>query len=184
MKILLISGSARHGKDTFATFLKEYLDSNGFKTQHVHFSDELKKQALECGWSGLKDEAGRKFLQEFGEERNAVDKYYWSKMLHNQIESDSDYIIVADARHRHEINYFNVYTEYDITTIRIERYNLDGSFFENDLTPEQRAHISEIDLKGFAFDFLFKIPSDDKKEFSKFYATWFGNLLTGGKTNA
>ena len=47
MKIILISGKAQHGKDTFSYFLKEELTKNNNSCLIMHFGDALKYIAKE-----------------------------------------------------------------------------------------------------------------------------------------
>ena len=42
MKVICISAKARHGKDTAAEIMKEYLEMQGKKVLITHFADLLK----------------------------------------------------------------------------------------------------------------------------------------------
>ena len=42
MKVICISGKARHGKDTLATILKKRLEDNGNRVLITHFGDLVK----------------------------------------------------------------------------------------------------------------------------------------------
>ena len=42
MKVVCISGKARHGKDTLAGILKNYLEDSGNKVLVAHFGDLVK----------------------------------------------------------------------------------------------------------------------------------------------
>lgn len=67
MKIIMISGKMRHGKDTCAQFIKEELERANKHVLVIHYADYLKfvlKQYF--GWNGEKDEEGRKLLQTVG----------------------------------------------------------------------------------------------------------------------
>lgn len=60
MKIICINGYPRSGKDTFVSFCYEY----GSIIQSYSTVDFVKKIAKICGWDGVKDLKGRKFLSD------------------------------------------------------------------------------------------------------------------------
>jgi len=64
-------GLAGSGKDTAALALTE----RGWR--RIAFADRLKEIAYELGWDGLKDERGRKFLQDIGSIARAYDQQFW-----------------------------------------------------------------------------------------------------------
>ena len=64
-------GLAGSGKDTAAKALTD----RGWR--RIAFADRLKEIAYELGWDGLKDERGRKFLQDIGSVARAYDKQFW-----------------------------------------------------------------------------------------------------------
>ena len=62
MKVILISGKAGHGKDAFATFLKEKLEAAEKTVLIIKFGDAVKWLAQKfLGWDGNKDDKGRSF---------------------------------------------------------------------------------------------------------------------------
>lgn len=151
MKIFLISGKARHGKNTFSSFCKEYLETNGKKVLELAFADYLKyfcKQYL--NWDGQKDEAGRKLLQETGDilRRNNVNVFTnILKEVIQSVKSEYDYIFVTDCRFKNEVEVMKETFPEEVITIRVNRPD-----FQNDLTEEQRKHKSEVDLDDYQFD--------------------------------
>ena len=67
MKVVCISGKARHGKDTLAGILKNYLEDSGNKVLVAHFGDLVKYICEKFfDWDGQKDEKGRTLLQYVG----------------------------------------------------------------------------------------------------------------------
>lgn len=57
MKVVLISGKAESGKDTFAGLFKDRAEFDNRNVLIIKYGDILKFVAKEyCGWSGLKDE--------------------------------------------------------------------------------------------------------------------------------
>lgn len=70
MKVILVSGKARSGKDSFAEELKKILIEKNKRVLVTHYAGLLK---YICGeffdWDGEKDEYGRSLLQKVGTER-------------------------------------------------------------------------------------------------------------------
>ena len=178
MLIVMVSGKARHGKDTFAGYLTGNLRSKGYKTQILRFGDPVKDHArLYHGWDGKKDANGRALLQKVGNDKRGEDGYYWASMVEEEIAFDTDFVIIADTRYEDEIRYFKN-RDYGVFTIRVIRYK-DGLPFVSDLTEEQLNHISETNLDNYPFDI--KIQYDeDLKEVLK-VANTIGDLLGKGR---
>ena len=59
-KIFITNGMARCGKDTFATYLNEFVPTLKYSS-----IDKVKEIAVLCGWDGGKTEKDRKFLSDF-----------------------------------------------------------------------------------------------------------------------
>ena len=67
MKVILISGKARHGKDTLAGMMKEELERKSKRVLIAHYADLLKFICKNFfGWNGEKDDNGRALLQRVG----------------------------------------------------------------------------------------------------------------------
>lgn len=152
MKIIHISGKARHGKDTLAMMLRNHLEARGKKVLIVHYADQLKYMARNfAGWNGEKDEAGRRLLQELG--TNVIRKQYpnyWVNMLYSQLNALADYcewdfVLIPDTRFPNELNL----GDYDHLHIRIERPD-----FDNGLSAEAKNHASETALDDVLPDIL------------------------------
>jgi len=157
-RILLISGKARSGKDSVANFLKQKLDG---KVLIIHNADYLKYMCQQyLGWDGKKGEQGRQLLQFLGTEkvRLGMNKpLFWVDKTCEVIDilkDDFDYFAVPDTRFRNEIYYPQARFPGLVTTIKVVR-----SHFENDLTPEQKNHLSEIDLEYFPHDYIIESES-------------------------
>lgn len=163
MKVILISAKSQHGKDTIASIIKEELISRNERPLIIHFGDAVKFFAKEFySWDGIKDKRGRGLLQYIGTTlmRN-YDKYYWGNIVSsfiaaNNFENDFTYAIIPDWRFYSEeqaIKKQNLF----VYTIRINRYNQDGSLYKNpNMTDEQYNHISETELDNNIFDYVIK----------------------------
>lgn len=157
MRIILISGMARHGKDQTAEFAYNYLKQRGERVLLTHFADFLKDFCKKnYGYKGIKDEEDREILQRVGTDivrKNNPDA--WVKMmaeLLKGIKTEFDYVLIPDTRFENEIYCLKSnFKNEDVVTIRVIREN-----FDNGLTAEQKAHPSESSLTNCKFDFVIK----------------------------
>ena len=63
-KIYLVSGKARHGKDTFSGYLKDVYASNGKKVIVTQLAKYIKYYAKEItGWNLTEEDKPRELLQ-------------------------------------------------------------------------------------------------------------------------
>lgn len=151
--IILISGKARHGKDTFAKFLKEGLESKGKRVLICHYGDLLKFIASAyLGWNGKKDEEGRKLLQQVGTGLiREKEPDFWVdfiiKML-GYFGNMYDYVLIPDVRFPNEVKRMNQVFDNKVFHIRVVRPD-----YISDLTPEQLKHPSETALDNYIPDY-------------------------------
>lgn len=155
-KIILISGKARSGKDTFAMCLKNEMLLHGKRVLIIKYGDILKFVCKEYfNWNGEKDEVGRTLLQAIGTDLcryNNPDTWVNCVVeIVKGLKSNYDYVLIPDVRFENEINNWWV-TEFDSITIRMERINEDWSNYDNGLTKEQKIHPSETELDNYPFD--------------------------------
>lgn len=174
MRIITLSGKARNGKDTFASYIKEILEQKECTVQIVHYADLLKYICKQYyNWNGEKDEKGRALLQTVGTDIvRAKDENFWVKELASIVRmffDDYDYVIIADCRFPNEIDYW-IGSGYDVSTVYLMRNN-----FASDLTAEQMAHPSETALDSYSFEYY--ITTASLKELYE-AATWFVDNIT------
>lgn len=115
-----LTGKAGSGKSTAADMIKVQ-HSNGVGVLIIPFAKRLKEMAKLAGWDGLKDEKGRKFLQDFGELFRRYDDSYWVREwqleVDRQIQEERYYrglsapkdwmVIVDDVRYDNEAEEIN-----------------------------------------------------------------------------
>lgn len=155
-RIFLISGYAQSGKDSAADILQLLLTKESNKKVLIlHYADYLKFIASTyMGWDGEKDEKGRTLLQTLGTDKVRIALHqplFWAEKVCDIIEilyDDFDYFIVPDCRYQNEIHYPMAIFPNKITTIRIGR-----EFYDNNLTIEQKNHISETELSNYPHDY-------------------------------
>jgi len=152
MKIICISGKARHGKDTTAGLLKEYLELADKKVLVTHYADLLKYLCKTYfGWDGNKDENGRQLLQYVGTDiirKKRPD--FWVDFVADILElfNDTwDYVIICDTRFPNEVSRLKD-RGFDVIHLRVKRTE-----FDNNLTEEQRNHPSETALDDITPDY-------------------------------
>ena len=163
-KIILISGKARHGKDTLAIYLKNKLEANGNKVITDRFAKYIKGYLKDYyEWDGVtKDNFIRSKLQWLGTERIKEDlnfKNFHAKRLAEDIQiiyDDFDYVIISDTRFRDELYYMKSMFPDECISVRVNRYD-----FISGLTEEQLKHKSECDLDNFNFDYTIHTRKSD-----------------------
>lgn len=161
MKTIIISGKSGHGKDLAASLIKRQLEARGKKVLIIHFADVLKfflTQYYDYDGDKTKPE-NRTLLQHLGTDvmRKKYENYWVSIVLGflSALEdyNDFDIAIVPDARFENEVNLLVSHLTNAIS-IRINRFNIDGTPWENPLlTLEQKQHPSETSLDHYVFDY-------------------------------
>ena len=151
MRVILISGKARHGKDTVAKFIQERIINKGHTCLIAHYGDLLKYICTKFfGWNGKKDDYGRWLLQHVGTDIiRAKEENFWVDFLCDVITiiDKWDYVIIPDCRFPNEIQCV-IDRGLNTTHIRIIRTN-----FESNLTEEQKNHPSETALDDVIPDY-------------------------------
>lgn len=147
MKIYVICGKARHGKDTTALAIKKaYGDKKVINLSYGSYIKEFAKNISD--WDGSEETKPRELLQHLGTEviRNNIDKDFFIKRLCNDIRVYSyyfDVITISDARFPDEIITPKKLFD-DVITIKVVRSN-----FDTNLTLEEQKHSTETALDEF-----------------------------------
>lgn len=164
MKCITISGSAGHGKDTFATNLKRNLEDLSYKVCIFHYADYIKMIAKEIyGWDGNKDFKGRNILQKLGDNIRNKDKMLIVNELIKVleiVENDFDIALIPDSRFPIEID--AIKDKWETISVHINRVN-----YMNNLTDEQKKHITETSLDTYVYDLNYDIEENIFKDYSK-----------------
>ncbi|MBR3229934.1 MAG: hypothetical protein IKF91_03810 [Bacilli bacterium] len=147
MKIYVICGKARHGKDTTALAIKKaYKDKKVINLSYGSYIKEFAKNISD--WDGSEETKPRELLQHLGTEviRNNIDKDFFIKRLCNDIRVYSyyfDVITISDARFPDEIITPKKLFD-NVITIKVVRSN-----FDTNLTLEEQKHSTETALDEF-----------------------------------
>ena len=150
VKLYLISGKARHGKDTFSGYLKEVYEENNKKVIVTQLSKYIKYYAREMtGWNLTEEDKPRELLQNLGtniiREQLGKEDLFIKRMI-DDIDIFScfyDAIIISDVRLKKEIDDLRESFP-NLVSVNIFRPD-----FDNGLTEEQKKHKTEIDLDDY-----------------------------------
>lgn len=163
VKIIILSGKARSGKDKVADIIVNHLKNK--KVKKLSYAYYLKQYVKNISnWKGLEEDKPRKLLQTIGIDliKNKVN----NKLLINRVIEDIevysyfyDVIVITDARLVEEV--VDIKNNYKgVITIRINR-NID-----NDLTISEKNHITETNLDNYKFDYIIE-NNDDYENLEK-----------------
>ena len=161
VRIIILSGKARSGKDIVADMIVDYYKNK--KVKKLSYAFYLKNYVRNISnWNNDLDKP-RELLQTIGIDliKNKID----NKLLINRVIEDIkvysyfyDIMVITDARLIDEIedikNNFN-----DVITIRINR-DIDNKLKEN-----EKNHITETNLDNYKFDYV--IDNNDCKILEK-----------------
>lgn len=154
--VILFGGFAQHGKDSSCNMLSGLLESYNKKVFVIRYGDYLKYVcASRFNWNGEKDKKGRTILQQVGtEEARASNPNVWVNVVIETAKafaSNVDYIMIPDFRYPNEYSRWKE-EHYKVITVWVHRKN-----FDNGLTEEQKAHMSETSLLDFPFNYIINV---------------------------
>lgn len=160
-KLFVISGKARSGKNEISKIIeKSYSNKKCITISFGYYIKDYAKRISD--WDGSEETKPRELLQHLGIElvRNKIDKRLFIDRILQDIEIFSyfyDIIIVSDARLLDEITILKEKYPNSVS-IRVVRNN-----FENNLTEEQKNHLTETDLDQYT-DFDYIVENDENLE--------------------
>lgn len=155
MKIYVISGKARHGKDTVAMDIKEIYEEKGLKVINLAYGSYIKDYAKRISdWNGNEETKPRELLQELGTDiiRKKIDKDFFVRRICEDIEVYSyyfDVITISDARFPNEMEWPKKNFD-NVINIRIIR---DG--YDSVLSEKEQKHLTEVALDEYnSYDYV------------------------------
>ncbi len=163
MKIYMIGGKARNGKDTLANFMKKYFEKNGKKTCIMHIGNYIKHFAIDYfDWDGNDETKPRTLLQHLGTDiiRIKMNKpnFFIDRLLQDieVLDNFFDIAIISDVRLPLEFDSIKkVYP--DTKKINIKRPEL-----ISELSSKEQKHITETALDDYD-NYDYKIINIDLK---------------------
>lgn len=150
MKVVLICGKARQGKDTLADFIEEAYKNKGLKVCRMMYGAYIKYYAKTYfGWDGQEETKPRELLNYLGTEiiREKIDKYFHVNRVMQDIEVLSNFFdvaIISDIREPIEVTTPKEKFS-DVVSIHIKR----PDFSSDELTNDQKKHYTECALDNF-----------------------------------
>ena len=158
VKIITLSGLARHGKDSSASILTHYFESREKKCLTIHYADYLKYIATEYySWDGVKDSRARTLLQSLGTDiARKRNPNIWLNVVVEFLKTfgdDYNYIFIPDCRFENEVLGLKK-AGFNVFSVWVHRND-----FDNGLTEEQKNHPSETSLLDFEFDWTISVES-------------------------
>ena len=161
MKVICISGKARHGKDTTAELIENICKKNKKSVLIIHYGDRLKDICIRYfHWNGMKDVSGRTLLQSVGTKFRNYNENFWVNSIIDvlkQYDGFWDYVLIPDCRYENEIELMK--KNFNCTSIRVNRPD-----FNNMLTTKQKNHPSETSLDTYEFDYILNNTSISELE--------------------
>ncbi len=161
MKIYMIGGKARNGKDTLAGFMQKHFEEQGKKTCIMHIGNYIKHFAIDYfGWDGNDETKPRTLLQQIGTDviRVKMNKpnFFIDRLLQDieVLDNFFDVAIVADVRLPIEFDTIkNIYP--DTVKMSIKRPEL-----VSELSSSEQKHITEVGLDNYS-DYDYNIINKD-----------------------
>jgi hypothetical protein len=158
MQVICISAKARHGKDTAAKLMKEYLESVGKRVLIIHYADLLKFICTNYfGWDGNKDDKGRTLLQHIGTDTiRAENPSYWVDFVINLLKifkNEWDFVLIPDCRCPIEVT--KMEENFNTKLIRVYR-----PCFDNGLSQKHSQHPLETAMDNYNVDVTILNDSD------------------------
>lgn len=160
MKIFLISGASRHGKDTVGNFIEDYCKNNNIKACRTQMVKHLKMYVKDYfGWDGREETKPRTLLQELGTDiiREKLNKpYFFANRTVEDLDILSNFFkigIVTDIREPLEIETIKKNFD-DVVVIRVNRIN-----YETEMTLEQQKHKIENAMNDYK-DYDYVLTND------------------------
>ena len=156
MKIYVIGGKAKSGKNTFGEYLREELKDYGYKPCVMHITEPLYCYAKNYfEWDGNENNKPREFFQKMGIEiinEKLGKKDFLLNRLYEDIEileNFFDTFIITDARLINEFE--SIKEKYkDVITIKLERKN-----YNDYLSEEEKKHITEKEVNNYKdYDYI------------------------------
>lgn len=149
MIIIGIGHKSRQGKDTLGKFLVKQFINDDYYAKTYAFADSLKAYCRVA--FGMQEKDGA-LLQYVGTEIFRKKDYnFWINQLFLKLEEDQPEVaIITDMRFLNEANFIK---DLEGHTIKVVRYNKDGSAFFDET--RSMLHQSEIELDNYNFDYVF-----------------------------
>ena len=173
MKIYLFSGYAGAGKSFCRDYFVETMISTGRSCYADSFAKDLKHIAKAVyGWDGLKDDKGRKLLQNIGRTGREYDIDMWVRKVSDRYYNlDTIPLAIDDWRYPNERSYLED-RGFEVITIRVHRPSLE-------LTRRLYADVSETSLLEWSTDKFYDIHIENVGTLSDLKEQVYKRIILG-----
>lgn len=156
--VVLFSGKAQAGKDTSAKIMARFLSKHhGKRVFIIHFADVLKHICASYhNWDGTKTQEQRQILIDVAQKYRDIDQDFFVGFVASLIKmykDEYDIFLIPDNRYLNEIDVLKSNKTINLHTVRVSRFNLDNTKYDNGLSKEQKESVSETQLDRYPFDF-------------------------------
>lgn len=164
MKVYLVSGRARNGKDTMSRLIQKEYESLGKRVCFIQLMRPLKWLIKDYfGWDGAEETKPRELLQQMGteliREKLNMPNYFIDRLTENILilQDYYDIFLVTDVRLPLEIE--NLKERFsDTISINIERKN-----YESTLSVSEQQHYTEVALDNYQ-NFDYKVINETTEQ--------------------
>lgn len=143
MKVIVVNGVAQSGKDSFVDYCLDELAPNGAKWSSIDFVKDVAKY---CGWDGVKDEKGRKFLSDLKDLLTKWDDVPMKKlseavrnMKHRELKTKQPQFLFVFVREPKEID--KIIDKFRAITVCVRRTEAEK------VTPNNHADLEVLDYE-------------------------------------
>lgn len=181
--ILLISGNATAGKDTFFRGLrlefgesvKRFAFADALKSDTNSLSERIFNKKVN-GLSKEEKELFRPILVDYGNIMRKVNPLHWVNQVDKEIKSKKiDYAIITDCRYENELDFFKKNYSCPVKLLYIERYDCLGNIIPPANEIEEKNNKKLMKRADFSFSWI-TLGDDMKDKFIKFlvedYVKW------------
>ena len=163
-KILILHAKAEAGKDTCAKIMKEQYEAIGKRVIIIAFADLVRFLLTKYyGITEFKTPEGRTRIQNFATEKiRGQDPSFWARhvaMFLYFVKDDFDIAIIPDWRFENEFMY--IYKTFGADIVRPILITRTDVCSVDNMTEEQRSHVSETQLDSLQVSFYSAVIHND-----------------------
>ena len=161
-KIFITNGMARCGKDTFATYLNEFVSTLKYSS-----IDKVKEIATLCGWDGGKTEKDRKFLSDF-----KILTTDYSDMPFNAMKEKVSQFLNDEI---HEIMLIDIREPNEIEKAKIV-FNAETILIKNDRVDVITSNDGDAGVFDYAYDYIIE-NNETLEEFKNNVGIFYNEVI-------
>lgn len=165
-KVILVNGKPQSGKTTFGNI------SVSLNNTTIYSSiDYVKEKALELGWDGKKDEAGRRYLSDLKEAMSRYNNIPRKKIIEQydifkkNLREDINNVLIVDVREPDELDALK--NELNAITV----------FIDNPRVPDIVSNMADKNVANYNYDYTINNYGTMDDYISQIYVFFLGKLI-------